>query len=69
MHEWLLARDLLARLYREAGRESEASPIEAELRALLALADADHLILQRLNGIAGPNSRTQLPAAPAGRGR
>ena len=45
---WLRIRLMLAEVYREMGRDEDARKIEAELRALLALADADHPILRQL---------------------
>jgi tRNA A-37 threonylcarbamoyl transferase component Bud32/tetratricopeptide (TPR) repeat protein len=47
-HEWLSMRDLLARLYRDVGRHPEADARDAELRALIAVADDDHPIKRRL---------------------
>ena len=41
-------RERLALLYRQVGRHRDADAIEAELRALLAVADDDHPIKQRL---------------------
>lgn len=49
-HAWLPLRDRLAQLYREMGRAADAEPIEDELAALLAVADADHPIKRRLTG-------------------
>ena len=46
---WLRCRLLLADIYRDIGREADAIPIEQELRGLLAVADADHPVLRRLN--------------------
>jgi len=45
---WIHARDVLARLYRKAGRIEEARAIDAELLGLLAVADADHPVLVAL---------------------
>ncbi len=45
---WLRIQAQLAQLYREMGRDEDAGKIEAELRALLAYADADHPILRQL---------------------
>jgi len=42
---WIHARDVLARLYRKDVRLGEARAIDAELRGLLAVADADHPVL------------------------
>ena len=42
-------RDRLAMLYRQAGRDKEADAVEAELRALLAVAADDHPIRRRLD--------------------
>ena len=50
-YDWLTMRDRLAQFYREAGRVSEAEPLEAELRLLLSVADADHPIKRRLDSI------------------
>lgn len=47
--DWLSMRDSLARLYRDVGRHEEADAVEAELRALLAVADDDHPIKRRLH--------------------
>lgn len=44
----LIARQHLARLYRRAGRISEATVIEAELRAQLRLSEPQNIILQGL---------------------
>jgi len=52
--DWLQNRERLAGLYRRVGRASDAEPIEAELRTLLAEADPDHPITQR---IGQPNRR------------
>jgi tetratricopeptide (TPR) repeat protein len=46
--EWLQIRDLLAQLYRKAGRSRDADAVESELLALLAVADDDHPIKRRL---------------------
>jgi serine/threonine-protein kinase len=46
--DWLLMRDALARLYRDVGRIQEANELEAELRALVAVADDDHPVKRRL---------------------
>ncbi len=45
---WLRIRLMLAKTYREMGRDEDAGKIEAELRSLLAYADADHPILRQL---------------------
>jgi tetratricopeptide (TPR) repeat protein len=45
---WLRSRFELARLYRSVGRVEDARAVEADLRKLLALADADHPILLEL---------------------
>jgi tetratricopeptide (TPR) repeat protein len=45
---WLRSRFELSRLYREAGRVTDARVVEAELRKLLALADKGHPILREL---------------------
>ena len=45
----LRIRLMLAKTYREMGRDEDAREIEAELRSLLALADADHPILRQLD--------------------
>ena len=47
-YEWLKVRDLLARVYRNAGRVTDAERVEAELRSLLAVADATHPIKRRI---------------------
>ena len=46
---WLRIRLMLAEIYREMGRDEDARKVEAELRALLAYADADHPILRQLD--------------------
>ena len=45
---WLRIRLMLAEIYREMGRDEDARKVEAELRTLLAYADADHPILRQL---------------------
>ncbi len=45
---WLRIRLMLAKTYREMGRDEDAGKVEAELRRLLALADRDHPILRQL---------------------
>ena len=45
---WLRVRLMLAKIYREMGRDEDAKKVEAELRGLLALADPDHPILLQL---------------------
>ncbi|MET0619907.1 MAG: hypothetical protein ABW056_06490, partial [Thermoanaerobaculia bacterium] len=45
---WLRNRLELAKLYRGVGRMDEARAVEADLRKLLSLADADHPILLEL---------------------
>ena len=45
-HQWQRAE-----LLRKLGREPEAREIEADLRKLLAYADADHKILRRLRDL------------------
>jgi hypothetical protein len=45
---WEKNQLLLARLYRKAGRATDAQRIEEELLKLLAVADADHPILLEL---------------------
>jgi hypothetical protein len=47
-YTYLGLRDRLARLYRDAGRLSDADRTDAELRVLLAVADEDHPIRRRL---------------------
>ncbi len=46
---WLRVRLMLVEIYREIGRDEDARKIEAELRSLLAYADADHPILRQLD--------------------
>ena len=46
---WLRIRLTLAEIYREMGRDEDALKIEAELRSMLAYADADHPILRQLD--------------------
>ena len=45
---WLRVRLILAKTYREMGRDEDARKVEAELRSLLAHAEADHPILRQL---------------------
>jgi hypothetical protein len=47
-HSWLTLRDQLAQLYRRAGQHPDADRVDAELRALLTVADDDHPIKRRL---------------------
>ena len=47
--EWMRTRLQLADEYRVAGRRDDAEVIEADLRRLLAVADADYPLLKRLN--------------------
>lgn len=47
-YEWLKVRDLLARIYRDAGRVTDAERVEAELLSLLAVADVTHPIKRRI---------------------
>jgi tetratricopeptide (TPR) repeat protein len=47
-YAWLAARERLVDVYRSAGRVSEADAVEAELLALLEVADDDHPIKRRL---------------------
>jgi len=48
---WLKCRMRLAELYREAGRDADADRLCAEIRALLAAADADHPLWPRLTKV------------------
>jgi DNA-binding winged helix-turn-helix (wHTH) protein/tetratricopeptide (TPR) repeat protein len=50
---WLRIEWQRARLYRKLGRQEEARKVEAGLRKLLALADADHPILVQLQKVSG----------------
>jgi tetratricopeptide (TPR) repeat protein len=52
--EWLRSRDRLAEVYRAAGRVADAAAIDGELATLLAVADDDHFIKQRLAARALP---------------
>lgn len=45
---WLAGRAQLASLYRRMGRPTDADAVEAELRPLLAQADADFVVLQQI---------------------
>lgn len=45
---WMKNQVHLAQLYRQLGREQDASEIEAELRRLLAPADPDHPVFRQL---------------------
>lgn len=45
---WLAGRAQLASLYRRTGRPADADTVEAELRPLLARADADFVVLQQI---------------------
>ena len=47
---WLMCQRQLARLYRAAGREPEASRIEDDLRELMIFADDDFPLAQSLQG-------------------
>jgi Protein kinase domain len=51
--EWLPIREMLATLYRQKGRIADAEEVEAELRALVAVADEDHPVRMRLSRITG----------------
>ena len=46
--QWLDAQDLLTRLHREMGRPELAIPVEREMLAVLASADAGHPLVQAL---------------------
>ena len=46
---WIKVRAALAAIYRETGQQSEAEAVEGELRRLLAVADADHLVRRQLD--------------------
>src|SRR5262249_1071896 len=48
VHSWLRCRVRLPEFYRESGRQAEADQVFGEVRALLAVADADHPLLPRL---------------------
>ena len=54
---WLKCRMRLAELYREAGRHAEADRVCDEVRALLAVADADHPLWPRLAKVDRSTSR------------
>ena len=47
-HTWIQTRAQLARLYRKNGQSEEAGTIEAQLLKLLAVADADHPLVNEL---------------------
>lgn len=49
VQHWLRCRVLLVELYREAGRLEDAAQVEAEVRTLLAVADAGNPLLARLD--------------------
>ena len=55
---WLKIQWQRAELLRELGREPEAREIEAELRKLLAYADADHDILRKLQDLTARGGAT-----------
>jgi hypothetical protein len=57
--DWLEARDRLSQLYRQSGRIAEADTVDAELRALLAVADEDHPIRRRLDQRGGAHRSGQ----------
>jgi hypothetical protein len=59
---WLNIQAKRAALLRQLGRSNEAETVEAELRQLLALADADHPVLAQLRG--RPSSLTAAEATP-----
>ena len=44
-------------MYREAGRVDEAAAVDAELRPLLALADADHPIVLEMQRSGAASAR------------
>jgi hypothetical protein len=48
---WLMCQRQLARLYREAGREDDATLIEKELREMLVLADNDFPLRSSLDDV------------------
>ena len=54
---WLKIQWQRAELLRKLGREPEAREIEAELRKLLAYADADHDILRKLRDLSQQEGR------------
>jgi len=51
----LRTRALLAKLYRQAGRESDAAKVERDLSRLLSAADPDHPILVAVNKSQAPD--------------
>lgn len=56
-YEWIRVVDDLALLYRRVGRTEDAERLEGELRRLLALADADHVVKRRLDAVAQGTTR------------
>jgi tetratricopeptide (TPR) repeat protein len=59
---WLRCRVLLAELYRDAGRQSDAEGVAIEVRNLLRLADPDHPLLVRASRVtaAPPSAAARL---------
>jgi DNA-binding winged helix-turn-helix (wHTH) protein/tetratricopeptide (TPR) repeat protein len=53
---WLKCRTLLAELYQEGGRQSDAERVAMDLRNLLRLAEADHPLLVRASRVMAPGS-------------
>jgi tetratricopeptide (TPR) repeat protein len=51
--EWLPIREMLATLYRSEGRITDAEAVEAELRALVVVADEDHPVRIRVSSRSG----------------
>ena len=47
----LIARQHLAKLYRDTGRTPDASAVEAELRAQLKLSEPNHIVLRGLSPV------------------
>ena len=54
----------LADFYREQGLIQEAQTVEAEVLALLALADADHPLLLKLQGRLGSRLKPSTMPSP-----
>ena len=64
VYSWLKCRTLLAELYSDAGRQSDAARVAMELRSLLRLADADHPLLVRASEVIAATTFTAAPPRP-----
>jgi DNA-binding winged helix-turn-helix (wHTH) protein/tetratricopeptide (TPR) repeat protein len=59
---WLKCRALLAELYQDAGRQSDAERVATDLRNLLRLAEADHPLLVRASRVMARGSTSLVRA-------